>query len=265
MLRVFLITGSSRGLGHALAQAALDAGDYVVATSRKLEDLSFNNTTSTNYLPLKLDVTSTSDIYTAFQSGLSKFGRIDVVINNAAFGLIGPLETLTDEQVRNQFDVNFFPVVTITRLAVKTMREQSPSGGVVIQITSVGGLLGFNMVSAMCASKFAIEGFTDAVRMELKPEWNIKIMSVLPGHLETEAHTKSMEFGALVEETKIYDHMDGRAWVKSLDGQKGLDPGVVAKEVVEWSKREDVPNRMVVGANEMVLGIRNHFTPHRVP
>lgn len=99
MPRVFFITGSSRGLGHALGQVLLDAGEYVVATARNLATLSFHGTTADNYLHLKLDVISTPEIAAAFKSALDKFKRIDVVINSAAFGLVGALETFTDAQI----------------------------------------------------------------------------------------------------------------------------------------------------------------------
>ncbi|KAF2256479.1 NAD(P)-binding protein [Trematosphaeria pertusa] len=247
MPRVFFITGTSRGLGHALAQVLLDAGEYVVATARNPATLSFRGTTPANYLPLKLDVTSTPDIEVAFTSTLEKFKRIDVVINNAAFGLVGPLETLTDAQIRQQFDTNFFPVATITRKAMGVMRTQSPPGGVIMQVSSVGTLVGFPMLSAMCASKWAIEGFTEAVRQEMKPEWGIKLVSVKPDTLDTDAHTKSMVYGEVV--VPQYAHMDGRAFVKSLMEMPAVDAAKAAKAMYALSKMEDPPMNAILGDN----------------
>lgn len=247
MPRVFFITGSSRGLGHALAQVLLDAGEYVVATARNPATLSFHGTTADNYLHLKLDVISTPEIAAAFKSALDKFKRIDVVINNAAFGLVGALETLTDAQIRQQFDTNFFPVATITRKAVNTMRTQSPPGGLVLQISSIATLAGFPMLSAMCSTKWAIEGLTEAVRAEMKPEWGIKLTSVKLGGLDTEAHQKSMVFGEM--EVAEYDHMDARAWVKSLAAAPVTDPAKAARAIHALSKMEDPPVSAVLDEN----------------
>jgi len=195
---VVFITGAGRGLGHALAQAFLDAGDYVVATTRNPTNMSFTNAKSANYLALKLDVVIPSDITSAFDAAVSKFGRIDVVINNAAHGLVGPLETLTEEQIQQQFDANFFSVASITKKAVETMRGQKPSGGRVIQIGSMALVAGFPLLSAMCASKWAVAGFTQSVAAELKPEWNVKLTTVVIGALDTEAHEKSKHCSALL-------------------------------------------------------------------
>jgi NAD(P)-dependent dehydrogenase (short-subunit alcohol dehydrogenase family) len=252
MSRVFFITGCGRGLGHALAQSLLDAGEYVVATTRNPSTMSFTNTTSSNYLPLKVDVTSTSDIEAAFDAALDKFTRIDAVINNAAYGLIGALETLTDDQVRSQFDTNFFPVVTITRRAVKTMRSQSPPGGIIIQIASIAALLGFPMVSTMCASKWAMEGFSEGVRGEMRPEWNIKITSVKLGAMNTDAHEKSMVYGEL-DGGPEYDHMTARAWVKSLNEMPTSDVKELAKKVYEVSKLKDPPFNTIIGADMLEM------------
>lgn len=252
MPRVFFITGCGRGLGHTLAQVLLDAGEYVVATTRSPSTMSFTNTSSSNYLPLKVDVTSTSDIEAAFTAALDKFSRIDIVINNAAFGLVGALETLTDAQVRSQFDTNFFSVVTVTRRAVKTMRSQSPPGGLIIQVGSIGSLLGFPMVSAMCASKWAVEGFSEAVRGEMRPEWNIKLTSVKLGAMNTDAHEKSMVFGEL-DGGAAYDHLMAKEWVKRLSEMPTLDVKESAKRIYFVSKMEDPPFNAILGDD--LLGV----------
>ncbi|PVH91972.1 NAD(P)-binding protein, partial [Periconia macrospinosa] len=208
MPRTILITGANRGFGRELARVFLASGDNVVATARDTTTLSFESTSTTNYLPLKLDVTAPSDIETALKAALVKFGRIDVVINNAAFGLIGPLETLSDNQVRDQFDVNFFPVVTITREAIRMMRTQGPSGGTVIQVSTIGAALAAPSVSIMSASKAAVETFTECVGNELKPEWGIRLVSLVMSAMDTEAHSKSMVFGDVSVEA--YDHLNAR-------------------------------------------------------
>jgi len=149
----------------------LDKGDYVVATARKPESLSFKNTNDSNYLACRLDVTDKSSIKDAFKAALDKFGRIDLVVNNAGYGLAGCFEELQEDQIRQQMDINFFGLIDVTRVAMETMREQKPSGGVIQQITSIGGQRGVPFFSLYCASKWAVEGFTEAVSNELKPEW----------------------------------------------------------------------------------------------
>ncbi|KAL8893470.1 MAG: hypothetical protein Q9192_005226 [Flavoplaca navasiana] len=163
MPRVFLITGCSTGFGQHLVQIVLDAGDiavgmssncrtisrnvqstgfyayHVSATARDPSTLSFQNTNPKNYLAVKLDVTSTSDIDRAFSETLSKFGRVDVVINNAGYGLSGPLEELEEEHLRMQMEVNFFGLVNVTKKAMQVMRAQFPSGGLIQQVTSIAG------------------------------------------------------------------------------------------------------------------------------
>ena len=137
--KVFLITGTSTGFGKHLVQEVLDKGDFCVATARKPESLSFQNTNSTNYLAVKLDVTKRADIESAFKATLDKFGRVDVVVNNAGYGLSGPFEELSPEHVRTQMEVNFFGLAEVTKKAMEVMRDQKPSGGLIQQVTSIGG------------------------------------------------------------------------------------------------------------------------------
>ena len=140
--KVFLITGTSTGFGNNLVQEVLDKGDIAVATARKPESLSFKNTTDKNYLAVKLDVTKKADIDSAFKATLDKFGRVDVVVNNAGYGLSGPFEELSAEQARTQMEVNFFGLTEVTRKAMDVMRDQKPSGGLIQQVTSIGGQRG---------------------------------------------------------------------------------------------------------------------------
>jgi NAD(P)-dependent dehydrogenase (short-subunit alcohol dehydrogenase family) len=130
---------------------------------------------------VKLDVTNAADIESSFQAALDKFGRVDVVVNNAGYGLSGVFEELTDKQIHTQMDVNFFGLIAVTRKAMSVMRDQSPSGGLIQQVTSIGGQRGVPGFTIYCASKWAVEGFTEAVSQEVKPEWNIKFTCVEPG------------------------------------------------------------------------------------
>ena len=117
-----------------------------MATARNPDSLSFNNTSSNNYLAVKLDVTDAKDIESAFAVALDKFGRIDIVVNNTGHGLAGPFEELSDAQIKTQMDVNFFGLIAVTRKAMEVMRDQKPSGGLIQQVTSIGGQRGYAML-----------------------------------------------------------------------------------------------------------------------
>ena len=142
MPRVFLITGTSTGFGKHLVQEVIDRGDIAIATARNPSTLSFENTNEGNYIAAKLDVTVPEDIDSAFSAALKQFGRVDVVVNNAGYGLTGAFEELSDAQIKKQMDVNFFGLLAITRRAMKVMREQKPCGGLIQQVTSIGGQIG---------------------------------------------------------------------------------------------------------------------------
>lgn len=179
--RVFLVTGTSSGFGNGLVKEILSKGDKVIATSRDVTKLKFDDATSDNFLAIPLDVTSSSSVDNCFHKAVSSFGRIDVVVNNAGYGLCGPLEELEDEQIRQQVEVNFFGCVNVTKTAVRIMREQQPCGGLIQQISSMAGQKGMPTFSIYCATKWALEGFSEAVAAEMKPEWGVAFMIVEPG------------------------------------------------------------------------------------
>jgi NAD(P)-dependent dehydrogenase (short-subunit alcohol dehydrogenase family) len=140
--RIFFITGTSTGFGLEYVKVLLKNGDYVVATARDSSKLKFEGASDENCLLVDLDVTSQTSIDKAFDAGLKKFGRVDVVCNNAGYGLSGEFESLSDKQIRTQMEVNFFGLIDVTRKAMQVMREQEPKGGVIQQVTSIGGQIG---------------------------------------------------------------------------------------------------------------------------
>lgn len=184
--QVFFITGTSSGFGAELVKKALSEGDKVIATSRNSSKLSFNGTKD-NYLAVDCDVTDEKSVATAFEKGLAAFGRVDVVVNNAGYGLSGEFESLSEKQIRTQMEINFFGLIKVTKKALEVMREHNkPAGGRILQVTSIGGQRGVPTFSIYCASKWAVEGFTEALSTELKPEWGIKLTCVEPGGFRTE-------------------------------------------------------------------------------
>lgn len=139
--RVFLITGCSTGFGDEFVKVVLQKGDYVVATARNSSKLSFHGANDSNSLLVDLDVTKRESIDNAFDAAIKKFGKIDVVCNNAGYGLNGPFETLSEKQIRQQMEINFFGLIDVTRKAMETMRDRK-TGGVIQQVTSIGGQIG---------------------------------------------------------------------------------------------------------------------------
>jgi NAD(P)-dependent dehydrogenase (short-subunit alcohol dehydrogenase family) len=139
--RVFLITGTSTGFGEELVKVVLQKGDYVVATARNSSKLSFEGANDSNSLLVDLDVTKKESIDQAFDAAIKKFKRVDVVVNNAGYGLNGAFETISEKQIRQQMDINFFGLIDVTRKAMETMRDLK-TGGVIQNVTSIGGQVG---------------------------------------------------------------------------------------------------------------------------
>jgi len=243
---VFFITGTSSGLGRAYAQEVINRGDNLVATARRVDSLQFTGTTPQNYLPQPLELSSRESITTAFRAALDKFGRIDVLVNNAGHGLAGIFEDLTDAEIHRAMNVNFFAALDMTRAAIQTMRDQQPCGGVIQQVTSMSGQRGVPMMSMYCASKWALEGFTEAVSQEMDPAWNIKFSCIEPGGFRTNF------FNSIVVEDKIhpaYSHIDPRNTVKTMKSVQRGDPPKAGRAMYDLARMEDPPLRIVLGSD----------------
>lgn len=247
MPKVFLITGCSTGFGKDYVQEVLNRGDHVVATARKTEQLKFEGTNDKNYLAYRLDVTDKKSIQEAFDAGLKKFGRIDVVCNNAGYGLSGCFEEYSDQEIRQQMEINFFGLIDVTRIALETMRDkQKPQGGRIQQVTSIGGQRGVPTFSLYCASKWAVEGFTEALSHELKPEWNISLTNIEPGGFRTDWAGRSMQFA---KKHPAYDHIDAEKQMKQRNGTQAGDPAKGAKAMYEIAVMDEPPLRVVIGTD----------------
>ena len=210
--------------------------------------LAFTATTPSNYLALALDVTSPVSITAAFAAALARFYRIDVVVNNAGYGLAGALEELSDEQIAHQMDVNFFGVVRITRAAICAMRESnSPPGGLIQQITSTCGHVGMPLLSSYCASKWAVEGFTESFAKEMQPEWGIRFMCVEPGGFRTDWAGRSMAFPDNERKLAAYAHLDARKAVERMAQVQRGDPAKGAEAIYRLTLLEDPPLRVPMG------------------
>ncbi|KAF2664030.1 NAD(P)-binding protein [Microthyrium microscopicum] len=221
-------------------------GHKVVATARKSLALSFNGSDDKNLLKQDLDVTEKKSIEAAFKAAIEKFGRVDVVCNNAGYGLAGEFEALKDEQIRKQMEVNFFGLLEVTKKAMEVMREQKPSGGIIQQVTSIGGQVGVPIFSSYCASKWAVEGLTEAISAEVKPEWGIKFTLIEPGGFRTDWAGRSMEFA---DRHPAYDHMNAKKSMGERNGTQAGDPKKGAKAFYDLAMMKDPPLRCVVGTD----------------
>ncbi|GAA97064.1 uncharacterized protein L969DRAFT_79402 [Mixia osmundae IAM 14324] len=251
MTRIFLVTGTSSGFGAELVKYVLEQGDYAVATSRdssKLEKPA--KATDDNYLAVDMDVTSPDSIKAAFDKGLKKFGSITHVINNAGFGLSGEFESLPDKLIRQQCEINFFGVLNVTREALEVMREKNKQkGGFIQQITSIGGQTGVPLFSIYCATKWAVEGFTEALAQELKPEWNITLQCIEPGGFATGWSSHNMIYPSKSDKCQAYDHLDGESAMKKRHGTQVGDPAKAGKAMYDFAVMSNPPFRAVLGSD----------------
>ncbi|KAF1976687.1 NAD(P)-binding protein [Bimuria novae-zelandiae CBS 107.79] len=241
--RVFLITGCSTGFGNELVKVVLSKGDYAVATARNSSKLSFKDASDSNSLLVDLDVTKKDSFEKAFDAALDKFKRVDVVVNNAGYGLAGPFEAISELQMRKQMEINFFGLVDVTCKAMETMRDLK-TGGVIQQVTSIGGQMGVPGFSIYCASKWAVEGFTEAISKEVKPEWGIKLTCIEPGGFRTDWSGPSMEFREVKNDA--YDHMDPKKRASDRYMKQEGDPTKAANVFYDLAVMDDPPLRCVV-------------------
>jgi len=251
MAKVWLVTGSSRGLGRKIVEAALAAGDSVVATARdprQLTDLveCFGGRAH----PFPLDVTDPVAARAAVQAALDGFGRLDVLVNNAGFGHAVPFEQLEDDDFRSQIDTNFYGVVNLTRAAVPVLRRQR--SGHIIQISSVGGRIGTPGMSAYQSAKWAVGGFTDVLNQELGPI-GIKVTVIDPGGLRTDwVATAGSNVPKLLPE---YEPSVGEllAMLGPYVGNETGDPAKVAEVVVGLAYHENPPLHLLLGSDAVQL------------
>ncbi|RAL14475.1 SDR family oxidoreductase [Aspergillus homomorphus CBS 101889] len=198
---VWFITGCSSGIGHALVNhlATHHPTHRIVATARNPATLSFPAAENNNILALPLDVTSPASINAALHATLTHFHRIDILVNNAGYTLVGDTETAADAESRALFDTNFWGLVDVTKRVLGIMRDENPQhgcrqqGGVILNLSSMGGFIGFPGSAFYHASKFAVEGWTEALARELPVQWNIHLCNIEPGGVKTNYATTSLK------------------------------------------------------------------------
>jgi NAD(P)-dependent dehydrogenase (short-subunit alcohol dehydrogenase family) len=254
MAQTWLITGSSRGFGRALVSAALDAGDSVVATARQPGQLAeIAERYVDSVLTLALDVTDASAARAAVAAGAERFGRVDVVVNNAGYANVAPIETGDEADFRAQFETNFWGVYNVSKAAIPQLRSQG--GGTIVQFSSVGGRVGGSPgIASYQAAKFAVDGFSRVLAAETAP-FGVKVMVVEPSGFATDWAGSSM---TVHEVSDDYDSTIGEMDRRMRHGAAGPagDPGRAAEIIVNTVKRDNLPSHLLLGvtAVEMALG-----------
>ncbi|UYY58105.1 SDR family NAD(P)-dependent oxidoreductase [Sphingomonas sp. S2-65] len=249
LTKTWLVTGSSKGLGRAIVEKALIEGDKVLATARNLHTLddlasAFPDTLST----FSLDVTKPEQADAAVDAALTAFGRLDVLVNNAGYGLIAPFEQTDAASFRDQIETNLFGVVNTTRAALPIMRAQR--GGHIINISSVGGRAGAPGLSAYQAAKWAVSGFTESVSQELAP-FDVRMISVEPGGMRTDwGATAQVQTSELLPEYLPSVGAFLNLMTKFVGNEVG-DPSKIAKVVFDLTRKEHLPMHLVLGSDAL--------------
>ncbi len=245
--KVWLITGAGRGMGVDIAKAALAAGDAVVATARKAESVTAALGKHDDLLAVKLDVTDPTAAGSAVKATVERFGRIDVLVNNAGNFNAGFFEEISPEDFRAQIETTLFGPVNVTRAALPVMRAQR--SGLLITISSTAGIAGQEFCTAYAASKFGVEGWIESLTPEVAP-FGIRTMLVEPGFFRTELLTPESTQYAV---SSIQDYAERTeqtvAGWKSMNGLQSGDPAKLAGALVQLASQDEPPLRFAAGAD----------------
>jgi NAD(P)-dependent dehydrogenase (short-subunit alcohol dehydrogenase family) len=252
--KTWFVTGASSGFGRAFCEHALKRGYNVVATARHIDALkALVALAPQRVLALPLDVTQPQDAAAAVRSAVARFGGIDVVINNAGYGVVGAFEETRDEELRAQMETNFFGAMNVTRAVLPILRAQKR--GAIVNISSMGGQLSFAGFSAYSASKFALEGVSEALAQEVAP-FGIKVLLVEPGQFRTNLAGDGMRHMPVLESYR--DAIaETRAFAKTMHGTQQGDPRKAAAAVGAALDSPHTPLRLQLGADS-VDAVRHH-------
>jgi len=247
--KVWFITGAGRGLGVDIAKAALAAGHAVIATGRDPKKVEVAVGNHPDLLALKLDITQPEDAQAALEAGVAKFGRIDVLVNNAGNFYAGFFEELSPEQVRTQIETLLFGPMNVTRAVLPVLRKQR--SGLVVTMSSTAGLSGGMFLTAYAAAKFGVEGWMESLAPEVAP-FGIRTVLVEPGFFRTELLTRGSTTYA---QPSIDDYAERTrdtvaAW-SSMDGKQGGDPAKLADALVQLAALDQPPARFAAGADAL--------------
>ncbi len=249
--RVWFITGASSGLGYEFTKKALELGDKVVGVARNIEKLNeLQSQFEGRLLPLRLDVTKRSDVFATVEEAIKHFGQIDIVINNAGNMILGMIEEFKEEEVRSQMETNFFGAVWVCQAVMPYLRGQG--SGHIIQISSIGGLITGPMSGVYSASKFAFEGFSEALAQEAA-HFGIKVTIVEPGGYWTNLYLKMGFTTQKQEYDSLREELAKQISTESVDS----DPKLAAEAILKLVNSENPPLRLILGSVVYDLAIEN--------
>lgn len=252
MTKVWFITGASKGFGREWAEAALERGDRVAATARKLETLeALVSTYGEAVLPLQLDVTDRAADFDAIKQAAEHFGTLDVVINNAGYGHFGMIEELTEDEVRAQLETNLFGALWVTQAALPIMRDRG--SGHIIQVSSIGGISAFPTVGAYHASKWALEGFSQSLAQEVAG-FGIHVTLIEPGGFSTDWSGPSAKHS---EENPAYEKVREAAKSRPSAGSRG-DPTATRSAILKVVDAAEPPLRVFFGKMPLEIATKDY-------
>jgi len=245
--QTWMVTGATRGIGADIVRAALEAGDNVMATGRDVDALADALPASDRLALARLDVCKADEAEAAVAATRERFGRIDVLVNNAGYGQLGLFEEVTDAQIRRQYETNVLGLMTVTRAALPSMRAQR--GGHIFNLSSVGGVRGSQGGSIYCSTKFAVEGFSEGLAEEVAP-FGIRTTIVEPGFFRTDfLDASSIRYG----DTQIGDYKGVsdalRHYYTERNHQQAGDPAKLAAALVTLSRAEEPPLHFAAGSD----------------
>lgn len=256
--KVWLVTGGSKGLGLVLTKALLNNGQQVITTSRDSKALIQKvGPENPSFLPISLSLTDETDIQKVIKAAIEKFGRIDVLVNNAGYMVAGAVEDLTDEEVRACFDINVFGTLNMMRAVMPIMREQE--SGYIINTSSISGLYAGSFESTYAGTKFAINGITQAFADEVKP-FGIHVINAAPGYLRTEFLSEnSYMLSKAVSEPYKKAVEERLEFVAAMNDNQPGDPKKIAALYMEIVELDEPPLELMVGSDayELALNMSN--------
>lgn len=248
--KVWFITGASKGIGLALTNYLLSQGYAVAATSRSVASLENAITVSPqNLLPLEVDITKDNEVKSAIEKTVERFGKIDVVVNNAGYSLVGSMEEMTDAEFRQTMDVNLFAAVNVLRNAIPYLRNQQ--SGHIINISSNAGYVGFANATSYNAAKFGLIGISEALFEELKP-FGIHVTMVAPGQFRTNfMNISSMQY--VQNKIDVYGIEEAQKMWSNYSGQQIGDPEKLVRILAQVTAMDQPPKRLLLGPDTYEL------------
>jgi NAD(P)-dependent dehydrogenase (short-subunit alcohol dehydrogenase family) len=257
MKKVWFITGCSTGFGRAIASVALQAGYRVGVAARKTDDVQdIVDAHPETAIAVKLDVTHYDEIKTAVEKVQNAFGHIDVLVNNAGIGYFGAIEESEEAEIRRMFEVNFWGVSEMTRQVLPIMRGQR--SGHIINISSIGGLKSFPSLGYYNATKYAVDGLSEALFKEVAP-LGIKVTLIAPGNFRTDWAGRSAKDSHVVIDDYAATSEATKQWVRGISGKQAGNPVLAAAAIINVVEAENPPLRLLLGSDALA-GAREKLT-----